>query len=71
MFKVGNMNKKETKSPIKSKLENKSLRQKLGHPAGLPKMEIQEIFVQAKVRKKEPKRPKYYPIKFSSKEEEQ
>ena len=36
LFKREIMNKKETKIPAKSKLENKSLRQKLGHPAGLP-----------------------------------
>ena len=41
-----NTNKKETKIPAKSKLENKSLRQKLGHPAGLPNQ-----FVQAKLGK--------------------
>ena len=29
------MNKKETKIPANLKLENKSLRQKLGYPAGL------------------------------------
>ena len=59
MFEVESMNKKETKSPAKSKLENKSLRQKLGHPAGLPNQNSKE-FVQAKIResKKEIEKPK-------------
>ena len=37
LFKMESINKKETKSPAKSKLENKSLRKKLGRPAGLKK----------------------------------
>ena len=54
-----NTNKKETKIPAKSRLENKSLRQKLGHPAGLPNRNSKE-FVQAKIResKKEIENPK-------------
>ena len=54
-----NTDKKETKIPAKSKLENKSLRQKLGHPAGLPNQNSKE-FVQAKIResKKEIEKPK-------------
>ena len=36
LFERKNMNNEETKSPAKSKLGNKSLRQKLGHPVGLP-----------------------------------
>ena len=54
------MNKKETKGPAKSKLANKSLRQKLAHPAGLPKMEIQKILSRQKLGKREPKRKKKY-----------
>ena len=46
-----NTNKKETKIPAKSKLENKSLRKKLGHPAGLPNRNSKE-YVQAKARRK-------------------
>ena len=52
------MNKKETKIPAKSKLENKSLRKKLGHPAGLPKFEIQKVLSRQKLGKREPKRQK-------------
>ena len=46
-----NMNKKETKISAKSKLENKSLRQKMGHPAGLPNRNSKE-YVQAKAGRK-------------------
>ena len=46
-----NANKKETKIPAKSKLKNKSLRQKLGYPAGLPNQSSKE-FIQTKARKK-------------------
>ena len=54
-----NMNKKETNGPAKSKLENKSLRQKLGYPVVLPNQNSKE-FVQAKVREsqKEIENPK-------------
>ena len=67
------MNKKETKSPAKSKLENKSLRQKLGYPAGLPKSKFKR-FGPGKSQGKESlkgQEKRDYPIKFSSKEGEQ
>ena len=66
------MNEKETKSPAKSELENKSLRQKLGHPAGLPKLKFKR-FCPGKSQGKESLKgqkkgaEKDYPIKFSSK----
>ena len=44
LLELESMDKKETKSPAKSKLENKSLRQKLGHPAGLPKLKFKRFF---------------------------
>ena len=59
MLRMEMMNKKETKILAKSKLENKSLRQKLGHPARLPNRNSKE-FVQAKISesKKEIEKPK-------------
>ena len=52
LFKMENTNKKETKIPAESKHENKSLRKKLGHPAGLPNQNSKE-FIQEKVRESE------------------